>query len=90
MAQAVWVQGRLSAAHPDYTFSIETLVSHGDKVLDKSLPELAATHTGLFTKELEVGLLTKQFRIVVHSLKDMPTTLPEGLTLAAITEVREG
>ena len=58
----------------------------GDLVLNESLASLAAKTPGLFTKELEGGLLMGQYDFVVHSLKDMPTKLPEGLCLAAITE----
>jgi len=60
--------------------------SIGDQLLNESLASLAAKTPGLFTTELEGGLIVKQYDFVVHSLKDMPTTLPEGLVLAAITE----
>lgn len=60
--------------------------TYGDKVLDRSLVDIGSTNPGLFTKELEVGLLEGRTRLIVHSLKDMPTDLPEGLILACITE----
>lgn len=50
------------------------------------MKDLAAKTPGVFTKELEAGLLSGQYDAVVHCLKDMPTTLPDGLILAAITE----
>jgi len=64
---------------------IETEGSRGDVVLDTPLSALAASDPGIFTKELEVGLLTKRYDLCVHSLKDMPTTLPAGLCLAGIS-----
>lgn len=86
MWQARRVQALLSVAFPDYTFEIRTEATTGDHELDAHLAVLAAASPGLFTKELEVGLLGGSYDIAVHSLKDMPTTLPEGLALAAISE----
>lgn len=110
MKQTLHVQALLQAAHPGFTFDIQTSIASGDLELTKPLHELAAANRGLFTKELEVrlrrsthglwlhyfisyagvaqiGLLSGAYDIAVHSLKDMPTTLPSGLTLAAITQV---
>lgn len=56
----------------------------GDKILDVPLAKIGGK--GLFTKELENEMLSGTIDLAVHSLKDMPTELPEGLTLAAITE----
>jgi hydroxymethylbilane synthase len=64
---------------------IETEGSRGDVVLDTPLSALAASDPGIFTKELEVGLLMNRYDLCVHSLKDMPTTLPTGLCLAGIS-----
>lgn len=86
MWQARRVQALLSTAFPDYTFEIRTEATTGDHELDAHLAVLAAASPGLFTKELEVGLLGGSYDIAVHSLKDMPTSLPEGLALAAISE----
>ena len=58
--------------------------TQGDKILDVALAKIG--DKGLFTKELEVGMLNHEIDFAVHSLKDLPTNLPEGLTLAAITE----
>ncbi len=58
--------------------------TQGDKILDVALAKIG--DKGLFTKELEVGMLNQEIDFAVHSLKDLPTNLPEGLTLAAITE----
>jgi hydroxymethylbilane synthase len=58
--------------------------TQGDKILDVALAKIG--DKGLFTKELEVGMLNEDIDFAVHSLKDLPTNLPEGLALAAITE----
>jgi hydroxymethylbilane synthase len=80
------VATRLRAAYPDADVTISTHVASGDKQLDAPLATLAAASPGLFTKELELGLLAGQFTLAVHSLKDMPTMLPPGLVLSGITE----
>lgn len=69
---------------PDLTFEVHTMSTQGDKILDVALAKIG--DKGLFTKELEVGMLNQEIDFAVHSLKDLPTHLPEGLTLAAITE----
>jgi len=87
MAQTRWVEKLLMRECPGLHIEVqEGLQALGDKRLDESLKALAAKTPGLFTKELEAGLLDDQYDAVVHSLKDMPTRLPEGLTLAAVTE----
>jgi hydroxymethylbilane synthase len=58
--------------------------TQGDKILDVALAKIG--DKGLFTKELELGMIEKSIDFAVHSLKDLPTNLPEGLALAAITE----
>jgi hydroxymethylbilane synthase len=58
--------------------------TQGDKILDVALAKIG--DKGLFTKELELGMINKEIDFAVHSLKDLPTNLPPGLTLAAITE----
>ena len=91
---ALWqtehVVGLLREAHPSIRFEITTESTHGDNVQGMvPLSQLGAANPGLFTKELERSLLARRTRLAVHSLKDMPTTLPPGLVLGAITE-REG
>lgn len=66
------------------TIEIHTEASLGDIILNQSLATLASSNPGIFTKELETGLLGNGYDIAVHSLKDMPTTLPPGLILAGI------
>jgi porphobilinogen deaminase len=86
MWQAVHVRDALAAAWPGLTFEIRTEATIGDAVLDRHLSALAtAASPGVFTKELEAGLLSGGYDLAVHSLKDMPTTLPAGCTLAAIS-----
>jgi hydroxymethylbilane synthase len=58
--------------------------TQGDKILDVALAKIG--DKGLFTKELELSMINKEIDFAVHSLKDLPTNLPAGLTLAAITE----
>jgi hydroxymethylbilane synthase len=67
---------------------IEIIQTTGDKITNVPLAQLGAqtSSKGLFTKELEDALLDKRIDLAVHSLKDMPTVLPDGLTLAAVPE----
>lgn len=87
MWQAREVQSLLSSRYGGATtaFPIQTEAALGDNVLDQSLATLAAANPGVFTKELEVGLLGGAYTIAVHSLKDMPTNLPPGLALVGIS-----
>ncbi len=83
MVQTHWVQQQLQGHYPDRSFAIEAMSTQGDIILDVALSKIG--DKGLFTKELEVGLLQQTCDLAVHSLKDLPTHLPEGLTLGAIT-----
>jgi hydroxymethylbilane synthase len=84
LVQTRWVEGQLRSHYPDRSFEIHTMSTQGDTILDVALSKIG--DKGLFTKELEVGLLQKSTDLAVHSLKDMPTHLPEGLILGAITQ----
>ncbi|MCL6755237.1 hydroxymethylbilane synthase [Nostoc sp. CCCryo 231-06] len=84
LVQTYWVQEQLQKRFPDIIFEVHTMSTQGDKILDVALAKIG--DKGLFTKELEVGMLNQEIDFAVHSLKDLPTHLPEGLTLAAITE----
>jgi hydroxymethylbilane synthase len=64
---------------------VRTEAASGDVAQDAALSTLAAGNPGLFTKELEVGLISRAYDLAVHSLKDMPTSLPAGLRLAGVT-----
>lgn len=84
LVQTHWVHGELQKAYPDRTFEIQTMSTQGDKILDVALAKIG--DKGLFTKELEVGMLNGDIDFAVHSLKDLPTRLPEGLMLGCVTE----
>ncbi|MDI6812003.1 MAG: hydroxymethylbilane synthase [Desulfitobacteriaceae bacterium] len=79
--QAEWVRSQLEKAYPSQHFELMPVKTKGDKVLDVPLAKIG--DKGLFTKELEQALLGRDIDLAVHSLKDLPTLLPEGLMLAA-------
>ncbi len=83
LAQAFETRTRLMAAHglPEDMFEVVVLSTTGDRITDRSLSELGGK--GLFTQELEEGLLSGDLDFAVHSSKDMPTRLPDGLRLSA-------
>jgi hydroxymethylbilane synthase len=82
--QAEWVKARLGALDSRLEVNIEIIKTTGDVNTDAPLAVIGGK--GVFTKELEEALLDKRIDLAVHSLKDLPTILPEGLALAAITE----
>lgn len=82
--QAEYVKGRLEQEYPGLNVELKLMTTKGDKILDAPLAKIGGK--GLFTKELEMDMLSGGIDLAVHSLKDMPTELPEGLTLAAITK----
>ncbi|MEM8642455.1 MAG: hydroxymethylbilane synthase [Cyanobacteria bacterium P01_G01_bin.54] len=84
LVQTHWVKAELEKAFPEIAFVVETMSTQGDKILDVALSKIG--DKGLFTKELEVGLINKTADFAVHSLKDLPTNLPEGLMLGCVTE----
>ena len=84
LVQTYWVQAELQKHFPDRSFEIEMMSTQGDKILDVPLAKIG--DKGLFTKELEVKMLDRSADLAVHSLKDLPTNLPEGLMLGCITE----
>jgi hydroxymethylbilane synthase len=83
LAQARETRDRLVVAHrlPEEAFAIKVISTSGDRIQDRPLSE--AGGKGLFTKEIEEALLAGSIDIAVHSSKDMPTQLPEGLRLSA-------
>ncbi len=83
MVQTNWVKQELERNHPGMEISIEAMATQGDKILDVALAKIG--DKGLFTKELEAQMLVGRADIAVHSLKDLPTNLPEGLVLGCIT-----
>ena len=84
MVQTHWVQEELQKHFPDRTFEILTMSTQGDKILDVALSKIG--DKGLFTQELETAMLSQEIDFAVHSLKDLPTNLPEGLMLGVVTE----
>jgi hydroxymethylbilane synthase len=84
LVQAEWVRDRVAERHPDLRVEIEIINTKGDKLLDAPLAKLG--DKGLFTKELEAALLDERVDVAVHSAKDMPTAVPEGLAIVAFTE----
>jgi hydroxymethylbilane synthase len=84
LVQTYWVQEQLQKLYPNRTFEVCTMSTQGDKILDVALAKIG--DKGLFTKELEVAMLQQETDLAVHSLKDLPTNLPEGLVLGAVTE----
>lgn len=82
--QANHIKERLEKQYKGLIVELKNITTTGDKILDVPLAKIGGK--GLFTKELENEMLAKSIDIAVHSLKDMPTVLPQGLILAAITE----
>ena len=82
--QANYVKDILKKTFADLPVEIKIIKTKGDKILDMSLSKIG--DKGLFTKELEVELIEGSIDLAVHSLKDMPTLLPDGLKLAAVSE----
>src|ERR1019366_7112857 len=78
--QAHWVEARLGEL--GHECRIEIIKTTGDKITDVPLAQVGGK--GIFTKEIEEALLDGRADLAVHSLKDLPTELPEGLALAAV------
>ncbi|MDG1890645.1 MAG: hydroxymethylbilane synthase [Verrucomicrobiota bacterium] len=88
LVQARHIQGECQRLFPDLTFELKVMKTTGDHLqavgdVDASAPMLPK---GLFTKELETALFKGEGDMAVHSLKDLPTDLPDGLKLGAVTE----
>ena len=80
--QAEYVRDQLLHHHPDLQVELVKMSTQGDKILDTPLAKVGGK--GLFVKELETGMLNGDADIAVHSMKDVPVELPEGLHLAVI------
>ena len=87
LAQASWTQKKLQSHFPNHSFELKIIKTLGDH-LQKSTPDSTSPplDKGLFTKELEAALLCKEIDFAVHSLKDLPTEIAPGLTIAAIPQ----
>lgn len=86
LRQTNWVKEKLEDLCPEYKFKVEHIKTQGDKILDVALAKIG--DKGLFTKELEIEMLECRIDLAVHSMKDVPTKLPDGLMIGAIC-VRE-
>ncbi|WP_258729696.1 hydroxymethylbilane synthase [Bacillus atrophaeus] len=82
MTQTKWVIKKLEEIDASYTFEIKEIVTKGDRILDVTLSKVGGK--GLFVKEIEQALLNEGIDMAVHSMKDMPASLPEGLTIGCI------
>jgi hydroxymethylbilane synthase len=82
--QANHVADRLRVLHPELTVELLGMTSRGDQLLDRPLYKVGGK--GLFVKELETALLDERADIAVHSMKDVPMALPDGLRLGVICE----
>ena len=88
LAQAEEVKARLAAAFPelasDQAIDIVIIKTTGDKILDRALSEVGGK--GLFTKEIDDAMLENRIDLAVHSMKDVPTWLPDGIVLPCMLE----
>ena len=82
--QAEHVRERLLALHPGLQVELLTMSTQGDRILDSPLAKIGGK--GLFVKELEQGMLDGRADLAVHSMKDVPAELPDGLCIGAILE----
>jgi hydroxymethylbilane synthase len=80
--QSEWVQAQLHALAPHVTVTLRRIQTSGDKILDVPLAQIGGK--GLFVKEIEEALLSGEIDLAVHSMKDVPTELPEGLEILCV------
>jgi hydroxymethylbilane synthase len=82
LVQANWVKGKLEERHPGVAIELVIIKTSGDKLKDVPLAQVGGK--GLFIKEIEEALFAGEVDLAVHSLKDMPALIPEGLMIAAV------
>lgn len=80
--QSEWVQAQLKQLAPQVTVTLRRIHTSGDKILDVPLAKIGGK--GLFVKEIEEALLSGEIDLAVHSMKDVPTELPDGLDLLCV------
>jgi hydroxymethylbilane synthase len=84
LTQTNWVIRQLQNLGAPFEFEIKEIVTKGDRILDVTLSKVGGK--GLFVKEIEQAMLDKEIDMAVHSMKDMPAVLPEGLMIGSIPE----
>ncbi|TCJ03091.1 hydroxymethylbilane synthase [Cytobacillus praedii] len=82
LTQTNWVIKQLKALDPSFEFEVKEIVTKGDRILDVTLSKVGGK--GLFVKEIEQAMLDKEIDMAVHSMKDMPAILPDGLVIGCI------
>ncbi|OGW15764.1 MAG: hydroxymethylbilane synthase [Nitrospinae bacterium RIFCSPLOWO2_12_FULL_47_7] len=82
--QANWIKMQLQVLHKELEVEIVTIKTSGDKIQDSPLAKIGGK--GLFVKEIEEALMRGDIDIAVHSMKDVPINLPDGLIIATITQ----
>jgi hydroxymethylbilane synthase len=82
LTQTNWVMDQLRKLDPRFEFEVKEIVTKGDQIQDVTLSKVGGK--GLFVKEIEQAMLDKEIDMAVHSMKDMPAVLPEGLTIGCI------
>jgi len=82
--QTNWVKDKLAVLLPEYHFKVVRIKTKGDEIRDVPLAKIGGK--GIFVRQIEWALLRGEIDMAVHSMKDLPTTLPNGLTIGAIAE----
>lgn len=82
ITQTNWVIAQLKKLGGPFDFEVKEIVTKGDRILDVTLAKVGGK--GLFVKEIEQAMQDKEIDMAVHSMKDMPAVLPEGLTIGCI------
>ena len=82
--QADFIKSKISAKFPDIQIKIEIIKTEGDKLINSPLSKIGGK--GVFVKDIEEALLSNKIDLAVHSLKDMPSFLPPGLIIGAVTK----
>ena len=84
LQQTAWVRQRIAARYPGLAIAVRRIKTTGDKITDVPLSQVGGK--GVFVKEIEEALMRGEIDLAVHSMKDVPSELPAGLHLGAITE----
>jgi hydroxymethylbilane synthase len=84
LTQSEWIKNKIQDQHPDVRVELTIIKTTGDKIQDSPLSKIGGK--GLFVKEIEDALLQNRVDLAVHSMKDVPAELPDGLMLAAFPE----